>query len=219
MPSYTPASALVKFYEFDGFPWNMPAWQQLTGIKHGLFPPNDSHLPPGWTRRNADDVKSYFNKYQQQPSDNLKIKFASSRDPSSPGRKFWAEFVSKSWPKWDIHSKIIEGLKKCSIHPVTLLENEGTLDYWPNSDLYIPIALDTIALQLFGPEAFGDSDVLPINLRRCLTIFVQRSWSRIRVQVTKDKEKLPKIESEALSTFESMLHYVYIMFSTSRVDV
>ena len=183
MPSHTPASALIKFYELGGFPWNMPTWQSLTSIRHGLFPDDDRHLPPGWTRRDADDIKSYFRQYQQQPSEDLKIKFSAARDPSVPGRKLWADFVSKNWSKWDVHGKIVESLYKHDIHPISLLEHEGSLDSWPNSELYIPIALDSIALLLFGSEAFGDSDVLSMGLRCCLMIFVQRSWARIRVQV------------------------------------
>ena len=207
MPSHTAASALVKLYGLGDAPWAWPTWQEITGIKHGLFPTDDRHLPIGWSRRDADDVKSYFLQYQQLATEEQKIKFSVSGKGGSasvPGRKTWSDFVSRFWPKWNIHGKIVECLTKCGVHPTLILEQENSLDIWPNAETYIPIALDSIALVVFGREAFNDSDFLSFQLRKCLTIFVQRSWSRIRQQMVADKKKLPVIEFAALNAFQGM---------------
>jgi hypothetical protein len=210
MPSLTPAIALIRFHESDGFPWTMPTWQDLTGIKHGLFPDDDKLLPRGWTRRDAEDVQSYFNQYKDLSGEDQKKKFSAARDPSVPGRKVWADFVSKSWAKWGVHGKIVECLYEQGVHPVTLIEEDATLESWPHAEAYIPIAIDAIALQLFGQEAFGESEKLPFHLRKVLSIFVQRSWARIRVQFNTDKEKLPQLESAALTAFDSVLLCLFL---------
>jgi TATA-binding protein-associated factor len=203
MPSHTAASALIKLFHLGGHPWHWAIWQDLTGIKHGLFPDDDRHLPTGWTRNDADDIKSYFRQYEQKPTEDMKIKFAvNSKDSSVPGRRKWNDFICKAWPKWNVHAKIVEGLRKHGVHPVAVLEQQGSLDGWPSAETYVPIALDAIAMLLFGAEAFDDSDILPYQLRKSLTILVQRSWARIRLQVIKDKAKLPLIEAAALSQFK-----------------
>jgi hypothetical protein len=218
MPSHSASSALIKLYGLGELPWNFPTWQDITGVKHGLFPDDDRHLPKGWTRHDANDIKSYFDQYQQKPTEEQKIKFASAaRDGGVPGRKKWTDFVSKSWQKWNVHGKIVEALHKHGVHPITILEQEGSLDSWPNADMYVPIAIDTIAMSLFGVEAFNDADILPYNLRKCLTIFVQRSWARIRAQVVKDRAKLPEIEASALRAFESSFHNQGLLFKLTTV--
>jgi TATA-binding protein-associated factor len=62
----------------SGVLWNWNHWQELTGITHGLFPDDDRHLPAGWTRVNALDVKSYFTEYNALATEELKMKFSKS---------------------------------------------------------------------------------------------------------------------------------------------
>jgi hypothetical protein len=52
------ASALIKLFFLDGYPWSWPTWQKITGVYHGVFPTEDSLLPKGWTRQDALDIKS-----------------------------------------------------------------------------------------------------------------------------------------------------------------
>jgi hypothetical protein len=211
MPSHTAASALVKLHSLGGLPWVWPAWQELTGIRHELFPEDDRLLPKGWTRADANDIKSYFDQYNAIDTEDNKIKFAvATRDGRSvPGRKKWSDFVSKSWHKWGIHELIIDGLKKQGVHPVMLLVQEKSMDHWPKSDTYIPMALDAIGMSIFGIEAFNGADVLGYNIRKCLTIFVQRSWSRIREQVQRDKGRLDEIEKSVMESFEGKFIYLF----------
>jgi TATA-binding protein-associated factor len=207
MPSHTAASALIKLYYLGGLPWNCTLWQEITDIKHGLFPTDDHHLPKGWTRSDADDIHSYFEQYNQLDTEDNKVKFAVAHQGGAliPGRKKWNDFVSKFWEKWNIHGRITEGLRKHGIHPITILVQEGSLDSWPNPEMYVPMALDTIGMLVFGGEAFDDAEILSYAVRKCLSIFVQRSWSRVRRQVRKDRARLSDIEKSALNAFEGML--------------
>lgn len=204
MPSHTPASALIKLYFLDQAPWQWPVWQDITGIRHGLFPEDDSKLPVGWTRADANDVFSYFTQYNHIDTEDNKIKFACGGKgvDSIPGRKKWSDFVTKSWSRWGINERIIAGLHKHNIHPITIMSQQNSLDDWPKADTYVPIALDTIGLVLFGTEAFGDADLIPYSVRRCTAVFVQRTWARIRERVMRDKGKHPEIEKAALEAFQ-----------------
>ncbi|KAF8871323.1 P-loop containing nucleoside triphosphate hydrolase protein [Infundibulicybe gibba] len=208
MPSHTAASALITLYYPGGHPWDWPVWQELTGVRHGLFPPVDSDLPKNWTREDANDIESYFRQYRVLAKEEEKIKFATARrgGSSHPGRQKWTAFVGKSWAKWGLHTKIVEGLRSHSIHPIQILLGEGSsnLEPWPNADQYVPMAIDTIGLALFGEEAFAGAPLLPLQHRKPLAAIVQRSWSRIREQVRKDKGRLQEIEQAALAAFKGL---------------
>jgi hypothetical protein len=210
MPTHPAASALIKAYFLGGLPWNWPTWQNITGVKHGLFPIDDALLPKGWTRQDALNIRSFFDQYNLQPNEDQKIKFASSSNKLIPGRTKWCSWVSSNWETWDVHARIVEGLRQHSIHPISLIVTSGDMDTWPNSSHYIPIALDTIGLSLFGPEPFGDSDLLPPDIRPILTAMVQRSWSRIRDQVVTDRKKIVDTEAAALKAFDGMLFHQYL---------
>jgi hypothetical protein len=193
MPSHTAAEALLQLYDLGEYPWAWSTWQDITGIQQGLFPSDDNHLPKGWTREDALDIKSFFHKYTQISKTKAKIKFASSSNNTVPGCKKWSQLVSKNWDKWGIHTLIIEGLRKHGIHPITLLNsstsisnNDGTLNLnaWPKSDLYVPMAIDTIGMLVFGPEAFNGGDILPLNIRLCLPVVTNKP--KIQTQCPND---------------------------------
>lgn len=205
MPSHTTSSALIKLFFLNGAPWGWPAWQERTGIQHGLFPDGDEQLPPGWTRQDAIDVQSYFNAYNQLSSEGEKIKFATrSRGGSSyPGRTIWNAFVARNYARWGIHNLIVEELKEWDIHPMTVLIRENSAnDQWPNADFYIPKIVDSLGLKLWGYEAFPDGiEVLTTDLRKCLQIFVQRSWNTLRVQVSGMRNRQTEVEAAATAAF------------------
>lgn len=206
MPSHTAASALIKLFSLNGAPWCWTAWQDITGIKYGLFPEEDQHLPPGWTRQNAIDVKSYFTAYMRQPTEEQKIAFAvNSKGVSSfPGREFWNAFVLRTWNSWGVHSIVADELRQHDIHPLNILIRENDIHAaWPTADMYIPVILDSVALRIFGEEAFPEGvEVLTTELRKCLQIICQRSWSSIRQQVGVMKSRHHEIEATALASFE-----------------
>lgn len=205
MPSHTSASALIKLFFLDEAPWKWPAWQERTGISRGLFPDNDKKLPPGWSRKDAVDVRSYFTAYNQISSEGEKIKFATRTKGNSsyPGRAVWNVFVARNYARWGIHNLIVEELKEWDIHPMTILIRDNNCGgQWPNADFYIPKIIDGLGLKLFGYEAFPDGiEVLTTDLRKCLQIFVQRSWNTLRVQVSGLRNRQSEVEIAALSSF------------------
>jgi hypothetical protein len=208
MPSHTAASALVKLYSLNGAPWSWPKWQEITRIHHGLFPDDDQHLPKGWTRKNARDVESYFHAYRLLSSEDKRIAFAVNTKGSSshPGREVWTAFVSNNWRLWGIHNLVVEELREWDVHPLSILVRENDVNApWPTADVYLPMVLDTLALKLFGEEAFPDgASVLTTDLRKCLQIFVQRSWNTLRSQISGMKSRRNEIEASALSAFKGM---------------
>jgi hypothetical protein len=206
MPSHTASSALIKLFSFNGAPWQWPAWQERTGIHHGLFPDDDSKLPKGWTRKDAVDVQSYFRAYHLLPTEEKKIAFAVNAKGGAsayPGREFWNNFIFRKWDSWNIHTAVIEELKEWGIHPLDILISENSLDApWPASDSYLPIILDSLAVKLFGEEAFPNGSlVLRPTLREAFRIIPQRSWNTIRIQVNTMKNRPVEIEAAAIAAF------------------
>ncbi|EKM81399.1 hypothetical protein AGABI1DRAFT_125789 [Agaricus bisporus var. burnettii JB137-S8] len=111
MPSHTPASALIKLFSIDGAPWGWQTWKDRTGIRRGLFPPDDDFLPPGMTRQDTIDVQLYFKAYQDLKTEDDKITFATKTRgaPAYPGRATWNLFIQKNWNRWGV-----QWLKKLS---------------------------------------------------------------------------------------------------------
>lgn len=212
MPSHTAASALIKLFGLNGAPWEWPTWQERTGIRHGLFPHDDNHLPPGWTRKDATDVHSYFLAYNQLGSEAKKIQFAtrSKGNSSHPGRDTWNAFVARHWARWGVHDVIVGELKDSDVHPMMIVIRENSInDQWPNADFYIPKIIDSLGMRLFGEEAFPDGvEILRTDMRKCLQIFVQRSWSTIRVQVSGMKNRRDEIEATAIAAFKGGAIYL-----------
>jgi TATA-binding protein-associated factor len=162
MPSHTPASALIKLYFIGGAPWQWDAWKERTAIRHGLFPRDDDDLPPGLSRQDAIDIESYFKAYQEQKSEDDKITFATKTRgaPAYPGRKTWNTFVSKNWPRWRIHTVIVDELKEWDIHPYDIVLRENLKSGWPSSDNFVPIILDTLGLRLFGEDGSAQGTIM-----------------------------------------------------------
>jgi hypothetical protein len=197
MPSQTAAMALIELYfAVDGAPWKWPTWQKITGVHHGLFPEDDSHLLSGWTREDAQDVHSWFILCHSRSFDE-----GNTRAGALPGKSKWTRFVQSRWEAWQLHSIIVKELREHSVHPIQIVVNEGSMKEWPKSDQYVAAAIEPIGTSIFGKEAQGPLDLLPAAARRCITIFIQRSWTRIRDQVRKDKGRLDALESAALSAF------------------
>ncbi|KAJ3563513.1 hypothetical protein NP233_g8897 [Leucocoprinus birnbaumii] len=206
MPSHTAASGLIKLYEINGAPWNWPAWQERTGITHGLFPEDDKQLPPGWTRQDAIDVKAYFDAYIQLKTEDQKIRFATKTKGSGsnfPGRLVWNSFVSRYWNQWGIHNLIVEELREGDIHPMAIIGRELELKgRWPHADNYVSTVLDSLGMRLFGEEAFPPNcTVVPTMLRKALQVFAQRSWNTIRGQIKGMKKNRNEIEATAKAAF------------------
>jgi len=128
MPSHTCTTALIDLYHAGGAPWNYPKWQEITGVRHGLFPDDDSLLPRGWTREDAQNVASYFSRYKNIVGECAKLKFAASRTDggSLPGRTFWRTWVTTNWGRWKIHRRVIDVYKENDCFPPTILQKYST---------------------------------------------------------------------------------------------
>lgn len=200
MPSQTAATALIDLYFAveGGAPWCWPTWKDITGIRHGLFHESDDKLPSGWTRQDANDVQSWFIHYHRESTENLENIAA-----SMPGRKRWNSFVQLRWETWKIHSIIVKALRECGVHPIQIIVNDGTRGAeWPKSDSYASNAFESIGMSIFGKDGLGLGELYPANIRRCISVFTQRSWTRIRQRLVSDVDSLESLEKESLATFK-----------------
>ncbi|KAG6883167.1 hypothetical protein C0993_007539 [Termitomyces sp. T159_Od127] len=214
MPSHSVAGALVELYwstEPAGVPWSWIVWQEITGVKYGLFPSDDARLPRGISRADADDIYQFFQAYSALASKVAKLAFANGSKGAArhPGQRKWASFVTKGWPTWKIHGIIVEELRSHGVHPATLLQNENNLNnpraLWPNSADYIPMILDALGMRLFGEEAFPNNlEILPVATRHCLAVLVQRSWNTIRVQLNRLRGQRDKIQAAAEAAMKEL---------------
>lgn len=206
MPSHTNLSALASVYvDGDGSPWQHTVWQDITGIRHGLFPPDDSQLPPGWTRPISDSIQAYFSQFGNLPSEDARIKFASSRAGGAiPGRDSFRSWVNSNWAKWKIHSRITDVFAARNIHPITLYAKNPELRKKQVSSFFIPMVLDDLGLSLFGEEALDEDGRVPYHLRLFLQQITQRTWMVTTRQMARSKQKLASYEAAARVAFQGM---------------
>ncbi|KAK1233548.1 hypothetical protein PQX77_003294 [Marasmius sp. AFHP31] len=204
MPSKTVTAALVEiYYGHGGFPWNLPTWQEHTGVRHGLFPEKDEHLPHKWTRQNSNDVQSFFQLFNQIPTDKEREKFM--KNTPHPGKHFMDNWINNNYDAWGFHDVITTSLKKANVHPLQIAINDDRLKPWPNSKDFIPVVREEVAMKLFGPEAFPPgSSVLGSSVRWFPAVFIQRSWARVRVKSSNDAQRLDKLRAKATEAFEEI---------------
>lgn len=203
MPSHTIASAVIKLWTL-GVPWDLANWQALTGVQNGLFPDNSALLPKGWTREDATDIKSYFDQYNRQPTEDDKISFTrQSKGSILPGRKRWREWINALWRTSRIHEKITFVLHANNCHPVTLFveSSDGTVT-WPMGGTWIPLCLDAVASELFGEDCLDQHGRLPEPLRAPTQALVQRTWTNLNKRLDRGKNRLALLELEAIEAFE-----------------
>ncbi|RXW12083.1 hypothetical protein EST38_g13772 [Candolleomyces aberdarensis] len=201
MPTHTAASALIKLYHSGSAPWSFPQWQTITGVTHGLMPPRNEHLPKDLKRQDIIDIDSYFSQYAAKPTEDDKIKFAAKAKKVGkdeiPGRGKWHAWVSKRFNKgWKISTRIVKILASLGLHPEQIMDenDEATA---PNSTSYLPLALDAVARELFGPEAL-DSNGRPLSkLREPTMVFTQLTWRMEVRSIPARKKKLETIQQVA----------------------
>jgi hypothetical protein len=214
MPSHTIHSALTQMFIDAQAPWGFPQWQSITGVKNSLFPEDDSLLPKGWTRVNANAIRSYFDQYSKKKKEDDKIKFASGRAGGDqlPGRDFWRKWVANGWKEWKLHSKVIEVLSSENLHPLTLALNSktGSLDAWPPGAQYIPMAVDPVGSTLFGPEALDNFGRVTSELRQTTQALIQRTWTNLYNQVQRSKGRIVTLEKEATEAFNGGVFFFLV---------
>lgn len=207
MPSHTIHSALAQMYfakEHARAPWDYPVWQELTGVRHGLFPADDDKLPAGWTRQTATDIASYFDQFRAIELEEEKIKFSSMKDKSQmvPGRKAWKEWVTKLWKKAKMHDKIIKVFAEQEMHPYQLMQADSSAA-WPDALVFIPLMIESVGLAIFGEEAFSLRPVIVhVDLRNPVRAVMTRSWITLNTSLGRMKKKIAVLEDEANKAFE-----------------
>ena len=209
MSTHTVASALIKlYYAVPGAPWIYSAWQDITGVRHGLFPAEDDKLPHGWTRQMTEDISSYFSQYSQKRTEDEKIKFAAARkkkgDDPVVGRALFCDWVTSRYSIWKVHSLVTQALNNAQLHPLQIMNSNNDISNFPCSTTYLPLALDQIAAVLFGPESLAASGHLLLPLREATLVLLQRTWENCRKQVTRSRNRLAPSEKNALEAFEGM---------------
>jgi hypothetical protein len=202
MPSQSIDSAFIKLYFLDGAPWKWSHWQELCGTQHGLFPEDDSKLPAGWSRENANDILSYFRAFQKVDGEESRIRFVI--ESKHPGCALWKEWIKKQWAVWGLHSHIVAELREAEIHPHAILLRENDPSFtWPTANDYIASIIDSLGLKLFGEEAFpDDADILCSDYRNCLKVLIIKSWTDIRYQINGFKRRATRLEALVQSSFQ-----------------
>lgn len=198
MPAHRFHGALLNLFLEDQEPWGRPQWQDITGIQHGLFPADDSQLPQGLTRDDANSLKSFFDQYKLIEKEDDRIKFASGRGKKAAvvGRGLWLAFTTSLWKKANLHNLIVTALRTAEVHPAELY-SLSKKDCFPFSGSYVPLAIDDVGMALFGMEALDASNHIPAHLRGGLHCFIMRSWDAVKAQITTAQTKLPGLQTKA----------------------
>jgi hypothetical protein len=207
MPTHTLSSALIKlYYAVPGAPWVYPTWQDITGIRHGLFPAEDDRLPYGWTRQMAGAIESYFDQYNQKKTEDEKIKFAAARkrvgEDEVAGRPLFRDWVTSCYGIWNVHSIITQAFSSAHVHPIQIMASNNDLTIFPSSNTYLPLVIDQIALLLFGCDALDRSGHLLLPLRDSFLVLLQRTWQNCSRQSVRSRNRLVTAEKAAMDAFE-----------------
>jgi hypothetical protein len=209
MPSHTVASALIQMYLDSDAPWKFAGWIQLTGATHGLFPDDDAYLPRGLLRSDIPFIISYIDQYSKK-SEDARITFSNAHSGAAlvPGRAKWTTFVNNFWKYYKIHARIIAILTSENLHPLTLAlgaEDESADSSqdppWPNGTAYVPLAVEAVAIALFGNEVLNSHGHMPMKLRTTTQFLVQRTWKVIHNQILRSRQRIGKLEEGALQAF------------------
>jgi hypothetical protein len=216
MPSHLNHGTLIQmYYDSDGAPWNFDRWKTLTNVHHGLFPVDDNKLPDGWSRQNADEIASFFDQFRNCMSEDEKIKFASvkRKGQNVPGRTAWRDWVVKIWKDGKIHEKINDALYAENIHPYTLIAQYGTSD-WPSATMWVPLAIDPVALALFGEECYSDGmERVRVSLRNTTGALITRTWLVLYNGFKRSKKSIDTLESAAIQAFEGSSYSLLYLLS------
>jgi TATA-binding protein-associated factor len=156
-------------------PWHYPRWQELTGIRHGLFPAEDSLLPFDWTREVANSIHSYLDVFSKKGTQQARAK--SSKAMKLPGRTLWVQFCVKIWDLLEIHSRISLTLAE-NMHHITSVQHTPN---WPFSSFYNPEVLGSVGVELFGVDALDDIARRDLKLGSSLVLIISNTWINLRI--------------------------------------
>ncbi|RXW13276.1 hypothetical protein EST38_g12578 [Candolleomyces aberdarensis] len=193
----------------DGAPWIYPAWQTRTGVFGGFHTSDDNLLPPGLTKEDVDNILKYLRHLNSIQNEDDKNKFAagslSSDNGIWPGRALWNDWIRKKMSgQWRVHQTIAEALSSLSIHPSQIMAEERAFTQKPPGETYIPMALDKIGLELFGPEAMTASGLLRPPLRHLTSLLAARTWENTSRTSLSRASRYPIVRGNALALFDTL---------------
>lgn len=218
MPGHRFSGSLLHFWLLSGSPWSWQTWKDLTGLSDGLFPNDDSKLPLGLTRNKVESIKAFISEYSNLSKEDDKIKFLQKRGSvPNAGRDAWLDISSKVWKKAKIHDHIVKCFRDVRIHPADLCSNNSTNPSNIKAEDYLPLAIDSIGLQLFGPDILDSSSSLVAQPYRSLVRQVaMQSWESLRYHLIRASTKLPELKEKALEAIKgqylrSLAKNIYIL--------
>lgn len=202
MPTPSNSFLVIKLTNL-GLLWESPVWQEITGVKHGLFPADRRLSPQGWVGNDSDDIKSFLNQVASKATEEDKIAFvAQTRGTVLPGRKKWKDWVNRLWRKCGIHERIIAIFSAQHCHPLSLsLVKTGDDVTWPSGATWIPTCLDVIAIELFGTDCLDDYERLREEFRPTTQALVQRTWSYLTKRLERSQKRFAAYEDKAYEAF------------------
>ncbi|RXW13670.1 hypothetical protein EST38_g12186 [Candolleomyces aberdarensis] len=200
-------SGLLRlYYDIPGAPWNWPRWKEMTGIQHGLFPADDAHLPPGWTREDAKAIRSYFEAYRALPTEEAKHAFASVTKKANiedySGRTLWRTWIVNNWPRWKIQLKIHNAFEdsSCLWMQIMVANNLKGLP----KDIPIGDALDRIAYTLFGDDGLDSNGKILYLLRKSVHIFALSASNNLRKTAQRLIDRVVRNEGAIDAAFQEL---------------
>lgn len=208
MPGYRPQGALINLYLEDKAPWNFPRWQELTCIRHGLFPSDDSQLPAELSRAESNSLQAFFSRYSQKASAEDRVQFLTiqrSRNkkspPASPGLILWNTFTNKLWKKARLYDVIVQALTDANANPVLIMAHDKG-NKFPDAATYAPLAINKVGMAMFGPEAMDDGGHVQSIYRPAVMVFIMNVWETLKSKSTTARAKLPDLEKKVLAAIE-----------------
>lgn len=207
MPTPSWSCILIHIHELDsGAPWKYPAWQDRTGIRHGLFPPDDAHLPPKMSRAQCSLIASWFSAYLNVAKDK-RYAFASARDGEDcyVGRKLWNTWVQEHMGRWNVSLTVDRVLKDAHVHPALLMQAFKTDNVEAGQ---AHVALPLICSALFGAEqCIVISGDLRINKEwsAISSHILNKSWQRLTHQLKRMRINVENLGESAERLVEGKL--------------
>lgn len=213
MPHPTIPAAFLQLTDL-GIPWDFPAWQDATGVTHGLFPDDPTDRPKGWTEEDLANIKSLFSRYRALRSDEKKTNFLRDNNANVlPGRQKWKQWANAIWRSSKSQSKIIAVFTAQNCHPYTrslaALKATGKTKesrITASGAQWIPLCLDAIAIALYGDECLDEHGYLPETYRTPTQALAQRTWVSLLKRIDRTLVRLPGLEENARDAFHSELH-------------
>lgn len=226
MPSLSIAAAFLQLTDL-GIPWELPAWQEASGVTHGLFPDNPAHRPKGWTTEDSANIKSLLSHYHALGSEEKKSAFLSDkRGNVLPGCSKWQKWINSIWQSSRSQGKIITVFSARNCHPYTralaapnITDDGQEKIVWPSAAQWIPLCLDDIAAELFGDECLEESGFLPERYRSATQALAQRTWVSLIRHLEGALARLPALEKDAHDAFNGQLYSPFPLLNIINTSI